>query len=74
MRYGEFPQFSRMSAEELDTLLLKARLSARDRTIARLRLIERENYADIAAEVAMDRSAVSIRLRTVIAPHIEKYM
>lgn len=74
MRYGEFPQFSRMSAEALDTLLLKARLSARDRTIARLRLIDRENYADIAAEVAMDRSAVSDRLRHVIVPYIEEYM
>ena len=74
MRYGEFPQFSRMSAEELDILLLKARLSARDRTIARMRLIDRECYADIAAEVAMDRSAVSDRLRHVIVPYVEEHM
>lgn len=74
MRYGEFPQFSRMSAEELDTLLLRTRLSARDRTIAHMRLIDRELYADIAAEVVMDRSAVSDRLRHVIIPYIEEHM
>lgn len=74
MRYDEFPQFDRMPEEDLDSLLHRARLSARDQTIARMRLINREYYADIAAEVDMDRSAVSTRLRTIIIPRITEFL
>ena len=43
--------FEGMSTEEMETRILAARLGRVDTKIARMRLIDREYYADIGAAV-----------------------
>jgi hypothetical protein len=73
-RYGEYPQFDAFDALEMARMIKLARLSPIDRNIATGRLINRQNYADIGAQVRMDRTAVSYRLRHIIIPRLEGYI
>lgn len=68
--YDEFPQFDGVTASTMSRLILEARLSPTDVQIAASRLIWGMDYADVAAAVGMDRSAVSRRLRGQIVPRI----
>ena len=51
-------------------LLQLAKLSKRDKQIAISRLVWRMDYIDIGAAVYLDRTAVSRRMRNVIAPEL----
>ena len=68
--YREFPALDGVPAYMMARLILEARLSPKDVQIAASRLIWSMGYADIGAAVGMDRSAVSERLRTAIAPRM----
>ena len=59
---------------EKGNLIDTACLSKPDAAIARMRLIERMDYADIAPYVRMDRTGVSKRLRKIIVPQIELFI
>lgn len=72
--YKEFPQLTRMPVYRRAELIALAGLSRHDETIARMRLIDGDDYADIAAEVNMDRSGVSKRLHKIIVPQIELFI
>ena len=72
--YREFPQLTRMPVHRRAELIALAGLSRHDETIARMRLIDGDDYADIGAAVNMDRSGVSKRLHKIIVPQIELFM
>lgn len=72
--YDEYPQFDGLSSSVMSRLIIEARLSPTDVHIAACRLVWSMEYADIAAAVGMDRSAVSKRLRNQIVPRIELVM
>lgn len=50
----------------MERRIADARLGRTNSTIARMRLIDRMDYADIGAEVGYDRTTVSRRMRTII--------
>lgn len=64
-------QLGAIAAQDVEQMIKAARLSSVDREIATMRLIDCCDYADIAAAVNMDRSAVSKRLRKIIIPRIK---
>ena len=72
--YREFPQLTRMPADRRAEVIALAGLSKPDETIARMRLIDGIDYADIGAAVNMDRSGVSKRLHNIIVPQIELFI
>jgi DNA-directed RNA polymerase specialized sigma24 family protein len=72
--YNEFPQLARMASPRRSELIALACLSRTDETIARMRLIDGCDYADIGAAVNMDRTGVSKRLRKTIVPRIEMFI
>ena len=72
--YKEFPQLMRMPVQKRAELIALAGLSRHDETIARMRLIDGEDYVDIGAEVNMERSGVSKRLHNIIVPQIELFI
>lgn len=72
--YNEFPRLARMPSNQKADLIALACLSRTDETIARMRLIEGDDYVDIGAEVNMDRTGVSKRLRRTIVPRLELFM
>ena len=72
--YNEFPQLTRMPVNRRAEIIALAGLSRRDETIARMRLIDGDDYADIGAAVNMDRSGVSKRLHGIIVPQIELFI
>lgn len=59
---------------EKGNLIATACLSKADAAIARMRLIDGMDYADIAPYVHMDRTGVSKRLRRIIVPKIELFI
>jgi DNA-directed RNA polymerase specialized sigma24 family protein len=63
-----------MPAHRRAELIALAGLSRADETIARMRLIDGIDYADIGAAVNMDRTGVSKRLRNIIVPQIELFI
>lgn len=72
--YNEFPQLARLTSHRKSELIALACLSRTDETIARMRLIDGFDYVDIGAEVNMDRTGVSKRLRKTIVPRLEIFM
>lgn len=72
--YNEFPQLTRMPVNRRAEIIALAGLSRHDETIARMRLIDGDDYADIGAAVNMDRSGVSKRLHRIIVPQIELFI
>jgi DNA-directed RNA polymerase specialized sigma24 family protein len=72
--YNEFPQLAQLSRPRKTELIALACLSRTDETIARMRLIDGFDYIEIGAEVNMDRTGVSKRLRKTIVPRLEKFM
>lgn len=74
MPYDEFPQFAGYGTKEMICIIEEARLSQTDREIARGRLVDRRDYADIAAQLNRDRSGVSKRLRRIIIPYLVDYI
>ena len=74
MKYDEYPQFDGVTSSVMSRLIIEARLASSDVHIAAARLVWGMDYADIAAAVGMDRSAVSKRLRGQIVPRIELVM
>lgn len=72
--YSEYPQLTRMPAHRRAEIIALAGLSRSDETIARMRLIDGIDYADIGAAVNMDRTGVSKRLRNIIVPQIELFI
>ena len=74
MPYDEFPQFAGYGTKEMICIIKEARLSLTDQEIARGRLVERREYADIAAQLHRDRSGVSKRLRYIIIPYLTEYL
>lgn len=72
--YNEFPQLARMRKDEKSDLISQACMSHQDQTIARMRLIDGVDYIDIGAEVGMDRTGVSKRLRNTIVPRLESFL
>lgn len=72
--YNEFPQLARLTSQRKSGLIALACLSRTDETIARMRLIDGFDYADIGAAVHMDRTGVSKRLRRTIVPRLEQFM
>lgn len=55
-----------MSTKEMEARILDARLGRVDTKIARMRLIDREYYADIGAAVGYDRRTVARRMQSII--------
>ena len=55
-----------MSTEEMEARILAARLGRVDTKIARMRLIDREYYADIGAAVGYDRRTVPRRMKDIV--------
>lgn len=55
-----------MSTKEMEARILAARLGRVDTKIARMRLIDREYYADIGAAVGYDRRTVARRMKGII--------
>ena len=74
VKYDEYPQFDGITSSVMSRLIIEARLAPSDVQIAASRLVWGMDYADIAAAVGMDRSAVSKRLRGQIVPRIELVM
>ena len=72
--YNEFPRLARMRREQKSDLIAGACLSKQDAAIARMRLIDGMDYADIGAEVGMDRTGASKRLRNTIVPKLESFL
>lgn len=72
--YNEFPQIARMPRTQRSDLITLACLSRTDDTIARMRLLDGEDYIDIGAAVNMDRTGVSKRLRNTIVPRLELFL
>lgn len=72
--YDEFPQLARLTSSTKSDLIALACLSRTDEAIARMRLIDGFDYADIGAEVHMDRTGVSKRLRKTIVPRLETFL
>lgn len=72
--YNEFPQLARLNKPQRTELIALACLSRTDETIARMRLIDGVDYIEIGAEVNMDRTGVSKRLRKTIVPRLEIFM
>lgn len=72
--YREYPQFDGVSSSVMTRIIIEARLAPTDIQIAVSRLVWGMDYADIAASVGMDRSAVSKRLKGQIVPRIELIM
>lgn len=72
--YNEFPQLARMPVNRRAEVIALAGLSRSDEAIARMRLIDGDDYADIGAAVNMDRSGVSKRLHRIIVPQIELFI
>jgi DNA-directed RNA polymerase specialized sigma24 family protein len=64
VRNDPFPGLGRAA---LDARIADARLSETDAKIARMRLLDDMDYADIAAAVHYSRSTVSRRLNRIIA-------
>lgn len=50
----------------MERRIADARLGRTNSTIARMRLIDRMDYADIGAEVGYDRTTVSRRMKNII--------
>ena len=57
--------FEGMRTEEMEARILAARLGRVDTKIARMRLIDREYYADIGAAVGYDRRTVARRMQDI---------
>lgn len=58
--------FEGMSTKEMEARILAARLGRVDTKIARMRLIDREYYADIGAAVGYDRRTVARRMKDIV--------
>ena len=52
-------------ASDWERVLAQAMLSAEDRTILRLYVLERIPQIDVAAELHMDRSTISRRMKSI---------
>lgn len=63
MRDDPFPGVGR---RDLERRIDDARLGRTDRTIARMRLLDGEYFADIGAEVGYDRRTVARRMDRII--------
>lgn len=63
MRDDPFPGLGR---SEMEKLIDEARLGKTDRVIARMRLLDREYFEDIGAEVGYDRRTVARRMDRII--------
>lgn len=68
--YAEYPELDGVPASLMSRIIIEARLSQRDVHIAAARLVWGMDYADIAAAVHMDRTAVADRLRNQIMPRL----
>ena len=63
--------FSTYDGVELAKIIRRTRLSARDRRIAKLCLIEKMRYPDIGAEVGYSRGAIGYRMHHIFLPALE---
>lgn len=55
-------------------MISKCKLSAEDKKIAELRIINRMQHIDIGAAVHMDRRTVARHMEGVILPELERIM
>lgn len=58
--------FGGVSTQEMEQRIASARLGRVNTQIARLRLIDRERYADIGAAVGYDRRTVARRMAGIV--------
>ena len=58
--------FDGVSTQDMEQRISSARLGRVNTQIARMRLIDREHYADIGAAVGYDRRTVSRRMTNII--------
>lgn len=58
--------FDGVTTQEMEQRIASARLGRINTQIARMRLIDRENFADIGAEVGYDRRTISRRMAHIV--------